>query len=269
MIKKITAYLFSLAAIVSCAAVVSNDSSILMSKKINVFGVKVLASNGVPDKKLRHAANVMAQYLDNNEDGVPDNQTLVNVMVENGATLVMVKEERDIDNVTINFDVDFAQDLYASEVHIDGAKNRQFDATLEEVLHLISLAGYEELYPETFGTRVNTKQSNAMNIARGGFFESVPRKYPAQAWYSYYDRSCDFECQGGEYFYWALTSLLGAQQADWRRNHIEDEWRLATPAEFKNKDVAMYKLLSDPQYKIPQKLPDGRYQGRALKIETI
>ena len=50
-----------------------------------------------------------------------------------------------------------------------------------------------------------------MDEARGGHFEEVPEKYPDEAWYTYYDETCDYECQITEYIFWALTSILGGQ----------------------------------------------------------
>jgi len=44
------------------------------TKQIDVFGIKILATSGTPDEKIIHAGNILAQYLDNDEDGIPDNQ---------------------------------------------------------------------------------------------------------------------------------------------------------------------------------------------------
>ena len=43
------------------------------TKKVVVFDVPIYGTNQVDDAKMRHAANVMAEYLDNDEDGQPDN----------------------------------------------------------------------------------------------------------------------------------------------------------------------------------------------------
>jgi len=107
----------------------------------------------------------------------------------------------------------YTQDLYASETHPGklGANGEPFDATLEEVLHLITL-GYKATYPKAFSYR-NSLLTNAMDKARKGKFERPPRRYPQGAWYTYDDKTCDYECMAVEYFYWVLTSMLGAQRA--------------------------------------------------------
>lgn len=259
----------------ACGVLTTNNKAIHFTQKVDVFGVTIVATDTVPQDKLLHAASVMAEYLDNDQDGKPDNLLLVDMMQQQKAVLVIVEQEKDMHYVNedmlseLGIEVGVGQDLYASEIHPNGAENGIFDATLEEVLHLISNAGYEALYPEVFSTVSGSAQSKAMDIARGGYFKEIPKRYPEQSWYSYYDPTCDYECQGGEYFYWSLTTLLGAHDYDWRKRAISDEWRLSTPAAFIAKDTNMYQLLTSPTYKMPTTLPTGNYTAIKLNILSL
>ena len=55
-----------------------------------------------------------------------------------------------------------------------------------------------------------------------------------------------------EYFYWSLTSLLGAQIN--RYDKISEEWELNTPKKMK-RDKLMMELLQDEKFQIPKRLP--------------
>ena len=69
----------------------------------------------------------------------------------------------------------------------------EFDASLEEVLHIINFAGHSAAYPDTFGLNIGSDLANAMDIARGGSsLMKIPNPYPANAWYSYDDKTCDY-----------------------------------------------------------------------------
>ena len=232
-------------------------------KSTEVFGIRILATSNTPDTKILHAARVMAGYLDNNNDGSPDNQQVVDAMTTRKATLVMAATEAELEShigvlESGELEGEF-QDLYASETHPGGAARGVFDASLEEVLHLITHVGYANVYPDVFGERVDSVIANAMDTARGGRFATVPTAYPSGAWYSYDDTTCDYACQVTEYFYWALTSMLGAQNFAGRLADIQQEWRLDTADKVRDSDPAVFSLLSDPQYALPSSLPDGSY----------
>ena len=145
------------------------------NRKVVVFGIDIYAVAPVEDTKLLHAANVMAQYLDNDEDGMVDNQLVLDKMIENKAFLVMWKNENDLD---IEPPSDrLGQDLGNDETHpsfVTNGKSGSFDATLEEVLHIINNAGHSYAYPSAFGQNVGSELANAMDIARGGQFTSIP-----------------------------------------------------------------------------------------------
>lgn len=229
------------------------------NKKVNVFGIDIYAVPRVENNKLLHVANVLAQYLDNDEDGKPDNQAVVNKLVEQNAVLVMWEKESDLPSQPPYGRA--AQDVGNDETNPNFVRNGrldEFDAALEEVLHLITVYGYAKVYPEVFGEQAGTEISNAMDIARGGHFDFVPNSYPAKAWYSYDDETCEYNCQIAEYHYWALTSILGAQEN--RLEEIDQEWKLNTVEKVEQKDKLIYKLLTNEKYMFPKILPDGTYR---------
>ncbi len=240
--------------------IVANTDGILsnFTRKVVVFGIDIYAVPQVADAKLLHAANVMAQYLDNDEDGMIDNQLVVDKMLEKKAFMVMWNSENDLNEFPSGRE---GQDLGNEETnptYVSSGLSGRFDASLEEVLHIITHAGYAEAYPNVFGERAGTTISDAMDKARGGNFTSIPSTYPAGAWYTYDDSTCEYNCMVTEYHYWALTSILGAQES--RLGEIQQEWKLNTSAKVQETDAAVYQLLTDPQYKFPTVLPDGTYK---------
>lgn len=239
----------------------SDNGFLSFNRKVVVFGIDIYAVSSVEDTKLLHAANVMAQYLDNDEDGTVDDQLVLDKMLENKVFMVMWKNENDLDNIEPPSDRQ-GQDLGNDETHpnfVSNGRMGEFDASLEEVLHIINSAGHSAAYPNAFGQRVGSDLANAMDIARGGQFMTFPKHYPANAWYSYDDQTCDYaSCQTIEYLYWAITSILGAQEN--RLNEIHNEWRLNTRQKVEGTDTAIFTLLTNPIYKIPTILPDGTYR---------
>lgn len=227
-------------------------------KKVEVFGIPIYAAKKVETEKMLHAANILAQYLDNDEDGNIDNSAVVQKLIDSKAFLFMWKKKTDRWKAPNS---DSGQDLGADETvpawHSNG-KTGRFDASLEEVFHLITHVGYAKVYPQVFGEGQGTSISNAMDIARGGQFTSIPNNYPDNAWYTYTDKTCNYDCQTTEYIYWAMTSMLGAQET--RYDEISHEWKLNTPTLMETQDVVAFQLLSDPQYKFPTVLPDGTYR---------
>jgi pimeloyl-ACP methyl ester carboxylesterase len=239
----------------------------VFSKKTSVFGIPIYGSAQTPDEAMLHAANVMAQYLDNDEDGQPDNVLVVEHMLEQDATLIMAKDEDEIEAIANKIpESEALQDLYASEVVIAGADGG-FDATIEEVLHLITHVGYAGVYPEIFGEAIGSEIANAMDIARGGQFETIPASYPDSAWYTYDDETCNYSCMVTEYVYWSLSSILGAQAGDERLAQINNEWQLNTLEKVQSKDSTVHALLTHADYGLATSLPDGDYTAMYFTIK--
>jgi len=246
-------------------------------RSTEVFGVKIRATASSSDVAIKHAAAVMAQYLDNDEDGVVDNEVVVAKLVEKNATLIIGVNGDDMeqafeqlaDKLSLTeeqFEQLALQDLTVSEIHPNGAANGVFDASLEEVLHLITHEGYAAVYPDVFGEKIGSQIADAMDVARGGQFETIPNPYPDSAWYSYDDESCDYSCMVTEYTFWSLTSILGAQQFEGRLAQISEEWSLNTKAKVMAKDLAVYNILTNGSYALATKLPDGDYKPRDFEV---
>ena len=252
-----------------------------LPKYVQVFGLYIQATDRVPDAKLLHAADITADFLDNDRDGKPDNPKVNDKLWNERSAIVMGYDERELERLHDRygemFDDYALQGLYATETLPNAGphnpKSPEFDASIEEILHIITSVGYAGIYPKVFGERRGSELANAMDIARGGYFRTVPRRYPASAWYSYDDRTCDYGCQVTEYVYWALTSLLDGQDFKGRGENIEHEWKLNTPEKLRTKDKSILKILTDPKYHLPTRLPDGKYQQKrkqaAVRLNII
>ncbi len=255
-------------------------------KYVNVLGVHIFATRRTSEDKLSHAAGVLAQYLDNDEDGIPDNIQVLSHLVSRNVFIIMPGTESEMKQLDMELVVEsgyrFGQDLYGEETKpdflVDGKINAfdgsYYDGALEEILHPITQHGYANAYPEIFGMRRGSILAKCMDAARGGYFEQVPQDgpksgYPADAWYHYTDETCDYGCMVTEYIYWALTSILGTQDFPGRQEALKVEWELNTRELVRIGDAAVYNLLTDPKYKFPTKAPDGNYTPSAFPVTVV
>ena len=154
-------------------------------------------------------------------------------------------------------------------MHPNGNETGNFDATLEEVLHLITHEGYADVYPEVFAEKKDSAIADAMDIARGGYFETIPNNYPESAWYTYDDETCEYDCMVTEYTYWALTSILGAQDSDGRYEEIKEEWRLNTKEKVQTTDTTVFNILTNESYGLATILPDGNYDALDFEVTGV
>jgi len=241
---------------------------------VNVFGVHIVATDGVPRDRLLHAANVMAQYLDNDGNSVPDDPMVVEQMVAHDAVMIMPATQSDAELLYLKLPLQIlrasvGQELYSEETVPPGQTGTfgRFDASLEEILHLITNAGYAQTYPDTFDSTQESELSRLSDQARGGTFDTPPETYPAEAWYHYDDETCDRACNADEYFYWALTTLLGGQAG--RCDEIAHEWEPCTAEKLREVDPEIVVLLTDPQWSLPTELPNGNYQGILPEAQNL
>ena len=103
-------------------------------------------------------------------------------------------------------------------------------------------------------TNLSAAQSYGFQVLYGQ--ETFPQGSSNQTGF---DATCDYECMATEYFYWALTSILGAQSYPSRLQEISNEWELNTRDLVRNGNPDVFSLLTDPAWRLPTVLPDGTY----------
>ncbi|HJO02715.1 MAG TPA: DUF885 family protein [Acidobacteriota bacterium] len=262
----------------------------LLPKRVDVFGIPVHATAAAGDDKVLHAAAVLAQYLDNDEDGRPDDESLVGALLEHDGRIFMAVDRSELDAIFEQLEAAWPgtldktawhlnqdeitgpnwiwQNLQAEETQLNNGDGGRFDGALEEILHMITHVGLANAYPEAFAEAPGSRLADAMDMARGGQFLGVPDRYPGNAAYSYYDETCVYQCQATEYIYWSMTSLLGGQEFEGRPEDIGQEWRLNTAERLRSGNAEMHALLTDAAFRLPTRLPDGNYSGRPLAIKS-
>ena len=230
----------------------------VFTKHVDVLGLHVYASSSTANNKVLHAARTLAQWIDNDEDGIVDEPNVHATMVSLHASMIMWQTENEFEQSGAEdiipesvFESTVLQLLFGDETRPGYPENQNFDASLEECLHLVTFGGYARTYPGVFGEFPGTQVADAMdaNIAGG--------------WFHYDDWTCEYDCLVTEYTYWALTSMLGAQNYSWRIPEITQEWELYSDALMETHDPAMRNLLLDPQWKLATVLPDDDYTPTA------
>jgi len=242
----------------------------LFPKYINVFDcIHIYAESSVSDLKVLHAAAIAAELLDNDEDGIIDDENVKNALMDVYTVMPLFAYEgsnaEDIlfdnfDDLMDNNNFCAGAVLYNNEIDPSSPGFWGNDASVEEMLHTINACSHVEIYPDVFGLEPNSSEmSDAMDVARGGQFLTIPSNYPEEGWYHYDDWTCDYECMAMEYLYWCIVVNMGLLDNNMICSGISNEWELCTPEEFEATDVLMHAIITNPDYKMPQIAPDGNY----------
>ena len=234
------------------------------TKYVNVLDCfEVYAEPNVPDYKVLHVAAVAAELLDNDEDGVVDDDALFYELQGRQALMPVFMYDGNacMNNFMNNYDGDgVSAVLWRNEIDPSQPGHWGDDATVEEVLHTINHVGHVSIYPNVFDLAPNSSiMSDAMDIARGGQFMQVPNNYPEEAWYHYDDYTCDYECMAIEYLYWCIVTDMGILDDPQTCAGIANEWEPCSPELFESTDIIMHGVVNNSSYKLPQLAPDGNY----------
>ena len=79
--------------------VVDEELARFFPRKIDVFGINVFSTETTEDTKVIHAATILAEYLDNDEDGLVDNEDVVKQMIASRASLLMTRDEQELEEL--------------------------------------------------------------------------------------------------------------------------------------------------------------------------
>ena len=242
----------------------------LFPKYINVLNcIHIYAEATISDEKVLHAAAIAAELIDNNEDGLVDDDNVKNELMSNYTIMpLLAYEGSNAEDMLFDGFEDLKEQnnfcagavLYNNEINPSSPGFWGEDASVEEILHTINSCSHIEIYPDVFGLDPNSSEmSDAMDVARGGQFLSIPNQYPSEGWYHYDDWTCDYQCMAIEYLYWCIVTNMGLLDNNMICWGISDEWELCTTQEFENIDVLMHAIITNPVYSIPQLAPDGNY----------
>ena len=121
----------------------------VFTKQIEVCGIKILANDEVEDQRLRHAAQLLADFLGDDGDSVSDDAFLAEVLQADQTTLLLFasRDDPDWDFVLEKLEsADLATcvlDLFSGESWSFGV-DEDCDAAMAELLGLVRRAGLSE-----------------------------------------------------------------------------------------------------------------------------
>lgn len=203
-------------------------------------GIQVVATEQVPDEKVERVANVLAELLDNDEDGWLDNHHVVDEMAKRGATMIMFGDQHELEDSGFDgvpgFDLQdvegdetagnrslhahlMTSDLLGHEFACMHRPGIICDAALEEVFHLVTQFGFAHAYPKQFSERAGSALAVAMDELIGSCgYASVHNplhnhssfRFPnCTGVYHYEDHTCHYACLVTEYFHHFCASYNG------------------------------------------------------------
>merc|ERR1712198_283327 len=266
----------------SCSAKVSWTKKSVFNgfDKYEVFGVPAFCEVGGNKNKCQHMLSVLAAYIDNNNDGCPDNPP---AFLNNIKKTTLPAEEPGVGAVILTKKMSFSmpagfqkyygltmwEDETRPECSGTQATDSCRDASLEEVFHLLTDKGYGPTWPSSLGlySSSNSNLTRAMDMARNppsGTQLLKPSNgawsYPSGAWYKHPDPTCQYNrCQTTEYHWHTMASYLGMYAG----TSPGIPYTLNTKEKMVTGDPLAVAMIEDTTtgYRHPTVAPTGTYTG--------
>lgn len=233
-----------------------------LPKYTTVLGIPVLGTASVSDDAVKHAANLLGSYLDNNFDGVADNPTIY-AEFNNGLFGIVVysdsTEETNLTSTLGAFKPNRTFSVLENEMNsyqIDGYNNQR-NLVQEKLLKDLLMPMWSSNYADLSTTRPSTV-TDAMDAARGGYQAGgVPGyNYPPFAWYTD-PNGLSYENLVYEYLYFLISSEAGSNS--WRSATIVSIWDYYSSVLLQVNDEAGYNIVTDQTYIFPTTAPSIDY----------
>ena len=234
----------------------------ILPKYTTVLGIPVLGTSTVSDNAVKHAANLLGSYLDNNFDGVADNPTIF-AEFNNGLFGLVVygdsTEETNLTSALGAFKPNRTFSVFENEMNsfqIDGYNNQR-NLVQEKLLKDLLIPMWSSNYVNLSTTRPSTL-TDAMDAARGGYQAGgVPGyNYPPFAWYTD-PNGLSYEKLVYEYLYFLISSE--ADSNSWRSATIVSVWDYYNSLLLQANDVAGYNIVTNQTYVFPTTAPSIDY----------
>lgn len=241
------------------------------TKYVRVFGIPLLGTNEVDDSKLSHAAKLLAEYIDNDKDGIPDNVASLTKLLNYTVILGFLGgsseseffwNERYLKVASAPFREQFVCNIHFfeqwnSEVvpsfykHLnDTDKCRQrsmidFDWTLWYFPFTLTYYGYFDIMSN------KTKAAIELAMKKASSSEIFQPKYPD-----------DEEMEMAEFFAWSLITTLSALNCSCESKEIQEFWKICTSKDLYDFDKNWYEALDKISF-LSKILPSGNYSTSA------
>lgn len=209
--------------------------------------IAICATSDISQEKLAHAANVAAEWLDNDGDGEVDEPRIVTAMQTSRPFVIMTPSGPSaavMAALSPTFASRVGQDLHASETN---PGNGQRDASQEEVLHAIQNGGWAIAFPDVWGDQPGATLYQEWQAAE------------AAGHYAYDDPTCNAACKVTEYTYVAAASYLGSTkdlESNEIRLHTRDALREGVPGTVAVFESTDYRFATDHW-------PTGQYRHQS------
>jgi len=224
-----------------------NCPSDVFTQSLTIFdSVVICGTSDVPILKLKHTANVIAVWLDNNEDGIVDNPLINDSLKKYKSTMIMSKSGFSDNDARIAMPYFEKYNISHQDLSADETNNpSQRDASQEETHHLVFNYGWEKVYPKVFSS------SDKSSLIYKSWVEAEDKKL-----YSYDDETCDNACKVSEYIYKSTASYMNASS-----DLKDSEFTIKNQKDLRAKHKIIVDIFESSKYTYPQiKWPNGQYK---------